>query len=169
MPQKIMAEMNKKAAQSGTVAPPDTVSTQGGIHGLVGYQLALATVVLAGVYFRQVGQPLQMGRIEFTILNLVGENDGMTPTQVSKTIAIKTSNITVAVDKLVSRGLLIRQKSNHDGRAQHLHLTEQGRELIQDAVARLLKEEERTLGHLSAAERLMLVELLGKAAKGPRK
>jgi DNA-binding MarR family transcriptional regulator len=169
MPKKIMARMNKKAAKSGTVAAPETANPQGGIHGLVGYQLALATVVLAGVYFRQVGQPLQMGRLEFTILNLVGESDGMTPTQVSKTIAIKTSNITVAVDKLVNRGLLIRQKSNHDGRAQHLHLTAEGQELIKDAVVSLHQEEERTLGHLSAAERLMLVELLGKAAKGPRK
>ena len=164
-----MATMIKKTVRSTAAEAPGNLPVQGGIHGLVGYQLALATVVLGGVYFREVGLPLQMGRIEFTILNLVGENDGMTPTQVAQTISIKTSNITVAVDKLVSRGLLVRQKSSRDGRAQHLHLTAQGQELITDAVVRLHKEEERTLGHLSQAERLMLLELLGKAAQGPRK
>ncbi|WP_342619263.1 MarR family transcriptional regulator [Rhodoferax sp. GW822-FHT02A01] len=159
--------MNKKTVKSGSTPGSGSVQVAGGIHALVGYQLALSTAVLSPVYFREVGLPMQMGRIEFTILNLVDLTDGMTPTQISQAISIKTSNITVAVDKLAARGLLVREKSLRDGRAQHLRLTAQGKELVKDALVRLKKAEEVAMSHLSPGERLMLLELLSKLALPP--
>lgn len=159
--------MNKKTVKSGSNPGSGSGQAAGGIHALVGYQLALATAVLSPVYFREVGLPMQMGRIEFTILNLVDQTDGMTPTQISQAISIKTSNITVAVDKLASRGLLVREKSLRDGRAQHLRLTTQGKELVKDGLIRLRKAEEVTMSHFSPGERLMLMELLRKLAQPP--
>jgi DNA-binding MarR family transcriptional regulator len=157
--------MNKKTVRSGGDSSSGSGQAAGGIHALVGYQLALATAVLSPVYFREVGLPMQMGRIEFTILNLVDQTDGLTPTQISQAISIKTSNITVAVDKLAGRGLLVREKSLRDGRAQHLRLTAQGKELVKDALVRLKKAEEVTMSHLSPGEQLILIELLRKLAQ----
>jgi len=159
--------MSKKTVKSGGNSSSGSGHSADGIQALVGYQLALATVVMSPGYFNEVGLPMQLGRVEFTLLNLVDQTDGMTPTQISQAIAIKTSNITVAVDKLAGRGLLVREKSLRDGRAQHLHLTASGKALVKDALVRLKKAEEIAMNHLSPGERLMLLELLCKLAKPP--
>lgn len=138
---------------------------EGGIHDLIGYQLAQATIVTNRDFFREVGQPLQLGRVEFTVLQLVKANDGVSPTRIARAIALQTPSITVAVDKLVARGWLLREKSAADKRGQHLRLTPEGEAVAADTLHRLRVADRKTLGHLSIGEQHIFLELLRKVAR----
>ena len=141
---------------------------EGGFFDLLGYQLAQARIFATDIYDHHVGKPTGLRRVELTILQLVKTNPDVTPTRLARALAITTPGITGWLDKLEQRGLLLRQKSAKDGRAQHLRLTQTGNTLVEETLAQLLVGETRALGHLSPGERLMLLELLRKVSHARR-
>ena len=141
---------------------------EGGFFDLLGYQLAQARVFATDIYDTHVGKPTGLRRVELTILQLVKTNPDVTPTRLARALAITTPGITGWLDKLEKRGLLLRQKSAKDGRAQHLRVTPAGNALMENALAHLLEGEARAMAHLSPGERLMLLELLRKVSHARR-
>lgn len=73
-------------------------------------------------------------------------------------------NIAIWLDKLESRGLVSRTRSESDARMQHIRITRAGAALVDRLVQLLLEGEQSALAALSAAERAMLIELLHKIA-----
>jgi len=73
-----------------------------------------------------------------------------------------TPSITVLLDKLQERGLLLRERSKTDGRGMSLSLTKQGLALVSLALKQLLAGDDELLENLSAGERIILTELLHK-------
>ena len=63
------------------------------------------------------------------------------------------------------RGLIVREANESDRRGQHLRVTKQGEALAVDLTARLLDSERAAFKTLSAAEQMMLAELLHKLAR----
>ena len=142
--------------------------TEGGVHAIVGYQLAQASIVTNQVFDDRVGRT-GMRRVEFTILALIHDNADVTARQLARALAVTPPNIAIWLDKLESRGLVARTRSSADARMQHLRLTPRARTLVEDSVQSLLEGESEGLGTLSAAEHAMLVELLHKVALGRRR
>jgi DNA-binding MarR family transcriptional regulator len=131
---------------------------------IVGYQLAQATITTTEVFQSQVGGPFDLRPVEFTVLTLIHENPGVSGKQLARALAVTPPNITMWIDRLEARGLVARERSATDGRAQHLRATPQGAALARNAVQRLLDGERQAMAALSSAERAILVELLHKAA-----
>jgi DNA-binding MarR family transcriptional regulator len=77
-------------------------------------------------------------------------------------------HIAAAVERLAQRGLLQRERGEHDARMQHLSLTRAGRNTVDAATSALRRGESDALAALSPAERAMLAELLHKAARSRR-
>ena len=138
---------------------------EGGIHGLLGYQLAQAAILTTDAFVRIVGKPLDLRPVEFTILQLVRENAPVTPTRLAKALAVTAPGVTIWLDRLEGRGLLKRERSETDRRAQHIRVTRKGGELVTLALKQLLQADRETLMHLSEGERRMLLELLHKVAR----
>jgi DNA-binding MarR family transcriptional regulator len=135
------------------------------LHNILGYQLAQATVTTTQVFSRQVGQGFELRPVEFTILALVDENPGVSAKQLALALALAPPNITVWIDRLERRGLVQRERSTTDRRAQHIRTTPRGAALAREAVQRIVAGERAALAGLSAAESAMLVELLHKVAR----
>jgi hypothetical protein len=57
---------------------PQSRLTEGSVHPIVGYQLAQAAVATTRVFMQQVGRPLKLRPVEFTILALVHDNPDAT-------------------------------------------------------------------------------------------
>lgn len=164
------------AAAAATMAPmpnrrpPADETPSGGmaeaaLKHLIGYQIAQAAVSTTAVFEEAVGGPHELRPVEFTLLQLIAENPGSAPVQLAKALAVTKPNITMWVDRLVARGLVRREPSPTDRRAQQLWTTPEGAQLAAAATEKLLAGEARALSaRLSPAERALLAELLHKVA-----
>jgi DNA-binding MarR family transcriptional regulator len=145
---------------------PQSRLYEGCVHPIVGYKLAQAAVATTQVFMQQVGRPLKLRPVEFTILALVRDNPDATARQIARALAMTPPNVALWLEKLESRGLVTRTRSERDARMQHIRATATGTALALKAAARLVDGERAALSALSAAEQAMLVELLHKIALG---
>ncbi len=133
---------------------------EGAADHILGYRLAKASIIMRTVYAHAVGDPLNLRTVEFTLLMLLLRNEDVTPSQLTRALAMSAPHLTQLVDRLAERGLVARERSPHDRRAQHIKLTRTGRALAKKAHETSLDMEKEALQHLSDAERAMLFELL---------
>lgn len=158
----------RRMPRTSTTAPLDrtplTRLAEGDLHGLVGYQLAQAAIVTSQVFDDEVGRASKLRKVEYTMLALVQANPDVTARQLARALAVTPPNIAVWLDRLESRGLVQRSRSEADARMQHIRATAAGTALVRRCTQRLLEHERAVLDALSAAEQAMLVELLHKAA-----
>ncbi len=142
--------------------------SEGRLRGIVGYQLAQASLATHQVFESLVGQADKLRRVEFSLLALIDANPGVTARQLAKALAVTPPNVAVMLDRLDERGLLLRERGTADARLQHLTLTAAGGALVSRAARALQEGEAASLHGLSSAERAMLAELLHKAAQSRR-
>lgn len=136
------------------------------LDDVFGYLLARASIRTDAVFFRVAGEPLELRPVEYTILSLIKENEGLSAARLAESLAVTAPNITAWLSRLEGRGLLDRVASATDRRAQVLSLTASGDQVAGEATRRLVEAEQAALGHLSRGERLLLQELLQKVATG---
>src|SRR6185369_6506470 len=105
-----MAAMIRKAPAADELTPQGGLD-EGGLHGLLGYQLAQAAILTTAAFVDLVGKPLGLRPVEFTILQLLKENASVTATKLAKALAITPLGVTVWLDHLEQRGLLSRERS----------------------------------------------------------
>ena len=137
---------------------------EAGLHQVIGYQLAQASITADRLFTTQVGKPMGLRRVEYTILKLIGENPACSSAKLARALDVTPPNITMWVDRLVERGWVQREQSETDRRSQHLRLSAKGEKLASGATQRLLAAEQAALDRLSAGERAILIELLHKVA-----
>lgn len=142
---------------------------EGGVHAIVGYQLAQASIVTSQVFDERVGRLGELRRGEFTVLALVQGNPDVTARQLARALAVTPPQIAIWLDRLEQRGLVARTRSERDARMQHVRLTRAGTALVDASTRALLEGEQAALATLSTAERAMLVELLHKVALARRR
>jgi DNA-binding MarR family transcriptional regulator len=144
------------------IAPARMLDSTGLTH-LVGYAASRAALELRKV-FTQHMQPLDLKIVDYCILMLVARNPSVNQKQLGQALDISAPNMAVTLDRMVERGWVQRVRSEKDRRAQHIHLTPAGRDLVARAEAISRTMEDATLRVLSAAERALLIELLLKVA-----
>lgn len=139
---------------------------EGVLGSVVGYHLARASVTTVDSFDRHVGRPLDLRKVEFSVLMLLLANEGVAPKALAQALRISAPKLTQWLDRLQQRGLLQRQPNPADGRSQLIVLTRAGRQLATKAAAAAGPMEAELDARLSRAEHAMLIELLGKLA-GP--
>ena len=132
---------------------------------LVGYAASRAAIRLRAVFTEHM-ESLDLKIVEFSILMLVAQNPQVNQKQLGQALGISAPNMAVTLDRMVERGWVERVRSTTDRRAQHIHLTAAGAQLVQRAEKIASTMEEPSLAMLSAAERALLIELLSKVASG---
>ena len=84
----------------------------------------------------------------------------LTPTALMRTALVTSGAITQRLDRLEEKGLITRERSEADGRAVVVTLTEAGRVALDTALPDHLATEREMLSGLSAADRDQLAALL---------
>ena len=138
---------------------------EGGMHRLLGYRLAQATIGATRAFEREVGKPLALRPVEFTILQLVHENALASPTRLSRALDITLPGVKMWLDRLEQRKLLRRKIRDADRRSHKLELTREGTRVVIDALDRLFAADQALLQTLSVGEQHILLELLDKVAR----
>ena len=84
----------------------------------------------------------------------------LTPTALMRTALVTSGAITQRLDRLEDRGLITRERSEADGRAVVVSLTDTGRKALDDALPDHLETERALLAGLSETDREQLAGLL---------
>ena len=148
-----------------TATPAGEHLAIGALADIVGYHIAQAAVVTYASYETHLGKPFGLRKEEFSLLMLLHANGALSPKRLAQTLTLSAPNLTLMLDRLQGRSLLRRERNPHDGRSQHIVLTESGDRLAREcAAAALPMERELTGQRLSPAEHAMLIELLDKLA-----
>jgi len=106
---------------------------------------------------------LEMCGSDFGVLEALLHKGPLPINEIGKKVLLTSGSITVAVDRLESKGLVERRASGTDRRARIVHLTKAGRELITRVYADHASDMERlAAASLNRAERETLIRLLKK-------
>jgi len=84
----------------------------------------------------------------------------LTPTVLMRTALVTSGAITQRLDRLEEKGLITRERSEDDGRAVVVTLTDAGWKALEETLPDHLETEQRLLVGLSADDRMQLADLL---------
>lgn len=111
------------------------------------------------IYAEEAGADAPTQR-QFAVLEAAGAKDGLTQTDLVKATGIDRSTLADLVSRLTAKGLLVRERSAADARANAVRLSDEGRALLEAARPRAEAADKRILGLLPKARREVFVELL---------
>jgi DNA-binding MarR family transcriptional regulator len=99
------------------------------------------------------------------VLSLLGANPGISQTALARATRRDISSLTSALDDLCRRGLVVRERLEHDRRTYALALTPAGRKTLKKLFADA-EEHERLLDRLLGPDRENFVAALRRIAAG---
>ncbi len=106
---------------------------------------------------------LEMCGSDFAVLEALLHKGPLPVNEIGKKVLLTSGSITVAVDRLETKGLVERRAHGSDRRARIVHLTNEGRRLITRAYAEHAADMERlAFASLTTTERKTLIRLLKK-------
>ena len=106
---------------------------------------------------------LEMCGSDFAVLEALLHKGPLPVNEIGKKVLLTSGSITVAVDRLETKGLVERRAHGTDRRARIVHLTKEGRKLIRRAYANHAADMERLASDsLTRADRQTLIRLLKK-------
>ena len=112
------------------------------------------------------GAPTQR---QYAVLSAVAAQDGRTQTELVRATGIDRSTLADLVARMIGKGLLVRERSSSDGRANAVHLSEAGRAALAAAAPGVADADARLLGVLSKGKREAFLSALRQLAKSGEK
>lgn len=109
-----------------------------------------------------LGPEQPLNELDKQVLFHVARQPGCGPTDVARLLGVANTTISSATDRLVKRGLLVRQRPEADRRAVALHLTDAGQGRVDGLNAMYGALHRRMLEPLDAAERKQLIAMMAK-------
>ena len=138
----------------------ESLTSGSGVHVFLVLWKALRAVQ---AYAEESVSELEMCGSEFAVLEALLHKGPLPINEIGKKVLLTSGSITVAVDRLETKGLVERRAHGTDRRARIAHLTKAGRKLITRGYADHAADMERLASaSLTRAERETLIRLLKK-------
>ncbi len=99
---------------------------------------------------------------DFAIMEALLHKGPLPINTIGEKVLLTSGSMTAAVNRLKKRGFVQRVQDASDGRLFHVHLTGSGRNVIEQAYRRHVRNLEKIAGVLTPEERVELVRLLKK-------
>jgi DNA-binding MarR family transcriptional regulator len=98
--------------------------------------------------------------VQYSALQGIANSPGVDQRTLARTIGFDTSTTASVIDRLESRGLVLRNASPSDKRVRLLTLTDEGRTLLAGVIPSMLRAQERMLDPLPEADRVEFMRML---------
>lgn len=120
------------------------------------------------IYTEEIGSGSLTQR-QYAVLSAVAAKEGCTQSDLVRATGIDRSTLAELVARLIGKGLLARERSTLDARANTVRLTPTGRAATEDASPRVAVADERILALLPANKREGFIKTLRDLAKAAGK
>lgn len=160
---RAMASTHSTSSQEGAHAPtPEDVHLEmGSLKGLLGFQLRQASFLFSHLYQEHLNS-LGLSPLEFSILEVVQMNTGVTAQQICNELHLRAPNAVKLIQALNEQDLIKRQPHPYDRRAFGIELTSKGRQLTTQALEHLSQLEKIGLKGLSERQKTALLRQLDR-------
>lgn len=128
---------------------------------LLGYNARRATSAIMALFDERMAA-LDLKPVEFSILSVIGNNPGVTPSQLCAELAVLPPHLTKLLARLDKRQLLTRAVLAADKRAICLRLSAEGATLLAQAEVTVTQLEADAASALTGKQLKTLIELLQK-------
>lgn len=113
-------------------------------------------------------RPFQLTVAEYTALSLISRRDGYSNAELARRSFVSPQAMHEMVSSLEKRGLLERPSSESHRSMRHIHLTDQGRGLLDQCNVAVDEMEEVMLAGVSSTERAEVIAVLRQSARNLR-
>jgi DNA-binding MarR family transcriptional regulator len=113
------------------------------------------------IYSTELGDSALSQR-QYAVLSALDDAEGLTQADLVKTTGIDRSTLADLVARMAAKGLLARERSVSDGRANLVQLTDEGRAALADAAPKVAAADAKILELLSPPKRDSFLKLLRK-------
>ncbi|MGY2399991.1 MarR family winged helix-turn-helix transcriptional regulator [Pseudomonas sp. SDO5271_S396] len=136
-------------------------SLDGALNNLVGYVMRRAQMKITQNLSSQL-EEYDIRPAQFTALNIIEQSPGLMQADLAKALAVEPPQAVLMINKLESRGLAMRIRSNSDKRSYGLFLSKTGEHLLRQLKEVALQSDLESTAVLSTEEREQLLTLLHK-------
>ncbi|TNF63225.1 MAG: MarR family transcriptional regulator [Burkholderiales bacterium] len=117
--------------------------------------------ISVGIFLQEVGE-LGVTPVQYAALQTVANQPGIDQRTLARAIALDASTTGGVVDRLETRGWLLRRTSASDRRSRELELTPAGLQALGQVVPAMLRAQQQILAPLSEDERRTFMRMLGR-------
>ena len=142
-----------------TTPPIEGDDDIGEIRNIVGFHIRLAHGTVYR-HFTETFTDLDLTQKQVSVLWLVDDHPDIAQTDLAHRMRMDRATTMAIINRLEARDLLIRGKSETDGRKQTLNLTAAGQEMLRVAKQAILDHENWLKSRFSDKEVTKLIELL---------
>ena len=136
----------------------------GPLPELVGYNLRKAQVAVFQSFQNAVA-PHDITPGQFGVLIMIKENEGLSQSDLGTAVGIDRSTMVAVIDRLESRGLVIRAPSPNDRRSYALRLSPEGEKLLDELIPRIEAHDQAMVKDLSKQEQAQFIDFLRRVSK----
>lgn len=145
------------------MAKGKTRTARDGLNGSVTHLLH-RTLQLALDYHAEAAGETSLTQRQFTVLSAAAAAEGLTQNDLVRATGIDRSTLADLVARMLAKGLLQRERSATDARANTVRLSEAGREALGSGAGAAAHADQRLLGLLSPKKRETFVKILAALA-----
>lgn len=134
------------------------------IHAMPGHLIRRLNQISVGIFADKMADAgLTLTPVQFAALSAVAEHPGIDQATVAGLIAYDRATLGKVIDKLESRGYILRETSSRDRRAKVLRVSEAGQALLTQARPIVAALQSEIIGGLTPDEQQVFLRLLDKA------
>jgi DNA-binding MarR family transcriptional regulator len=127
-----------------------------------GGHLIRRTYQISQALFLDETTELGLTSVQYSALNAICELPDLDQATLSRLIAFDKTTLVKVLDRLVTKGLVTRERSTTDRRRHVLNATAEGRRVIGEIVPMLERAQDRLLAPLGPDEQTVFLSLLSK-------
>jgi DNA-binding MarR family transcriptional regulator len=139
-----------------------------GLDRSLSHLLHRALQLALDIYAEEIG-PGSLTQRQYAVLSAVTAKEGCTQSDLVRATGIDRSTLAELVARLIGKGLLDRERSTLDARANTVRLTPEGRAAVQEAAPRVAQADNRILALMPANKRDAFIKTLRDMAKAASK
>lgn len=151
----------RSAPTAGAAPAAESDVDQSDLRAFLGYNIKRAYLSVRADFIASLAH-LDLNPSQFSALNLVVANPGVSQSALARALSVERSGIVALINSLEERGLVTRDPVPGDRRSHALRATLAGRRHAARAGKALRRHEERVNSLFSPEERELLVELLNR-------